>query len=445
MKKWKQLAKIVLTSVMALVMVMGYGMNISAAPIAPPPSHNTDGKALIQKVLQVPVGSQKPTESYTFTFVREGVTDADGTLITSSTAPGYVAPTAMPNLSATVLATSLLPDTPAIVGGFQIFKGNVDALDTIDPDDFPRAGVYVYTVTETNGGTPNIDYSEAEYEMYVYVTNNTAMTGLEIDNVGFRIVANDGIKITTDSLPTAVVADPTTGTNSTNAKAAPIFTNKYNPPVDLEVQKTVVGPFADTTRDFIYTLVINRPQTTANLDGNKTYIGTIYEGSVATADTVMVTFIGIATQGIVTTSNTKAGTGEFLLKHGQTLDFLDGLPEAGVREGLPAGSTYTLTEAGTAGYTASVEIWNAEATMSSSTETLPGTLNTTLTISQTTAGGVRALTLGDAVNRTEWTNTYQTISPTGILINNLPYILLIVVAIGGFAGYIVSKRRQAIR
>ena len=39
------------------------------------------------------------------------------------------------------------------------------------------------------------------------------------------------------------------------------------------------------------------------------------------------------------------------------------------------------------------------------------------------------------------TSTYEP-TPTGILMNNLPYIILILVVLGGLTGYVASKRRR---
>lgn len=42
-------------------------------------------------------------------------------------------------------------------------------------------------------------------------------------------------------------------------------------------------------------------------------------------------------------------------------------------------------------------------------------------------------------------NTRNTTSPTGIIVNNLPYILLVLGVVAGFVGYIASKRRREVR
>jgi len=41
------------------------------------------------------------------------------------------------------------------------------------------------------------------------------------------------------------------------------------------------------------------------------------------------------------------------------------------------------------------------------------------------------------------TNTLESTSPTGVIINNLPFIMMIVVAAAGFVAYIAAKRRRS--
>ena len=460
-KEMKKITKRILTVALALTMMMGMVLSVSAVPVPAPPALNEDGVAMFQKVLQVPAGVAQPEDDFDFEFEAKGVLAADGTLITTTTAPGYVAPSSMPAIGTiTIEDTDLALDSDTVVSGFQIFKGNKDALAAFDADDFPHAGVYLYHVKEKPPTTlnPNMTYSIAEYDMYVYVSNVDSATPdgtLKIDDVGFRITQFEttGLVQPPVATPAAVTPTPMPGSNTTAPKDNPVFTNRFAPPADLEVNKKVTGEFADTERAFIYTLVINRPQAVADAStAAETYVGSIYNAGNATpVGTVTVSFAQGAILGAITSSTVTTQNGTFLLKHNQTLDFLDTsvnpiVTDPGVRDGLPAGSTYALTEAGTPGYTVAVDIWNNEDAGDPKTETQPalaGTSGNPLTINNTTTGGTRALTLGDGQNRSEWLNTYQVVTPTGILLNNLPFILLIVVAVGGFVLYIASKRRKA--
>ena len=420
-----KLVKKIVTVALALTMIMGTVLSVAAVP--GDPGHQA-GAAIIKKVLKVPVGGTKPAENFNFTFTAKGYTsDATGDLIATTTG--------MPAISVQTIATT--PASTPIVGGYQIFEGSVDAFlaDSITGTNFPHAGVWVYEVAETPPGTPtgNMNYSQARYMMYVYVTNNAALDSLEINDVGFRITALNGANIDPagTTLPT-VTANPQTGTSSTAGKADPIFTNRYTPPADLEITKTVAGEFADTIKLFTYTLEIERPQAAADIDGAQTYTGTIYKGAVDTGRTVVVTFAAGDTTGVVT------GT-TFQLAHGEKLDFLrdDKEPEVGVRTGLPMGSEWRLTETGEARYSASATYDSNGVTGSVGPTAVEGNIPLTLPSATT------YLTLGNAVNSAAWTNTHLAVTPTGILMNNLPFILLIVVSIGGFVAYIANKRRKA--
>ena len=61
------------------------------------------------------------------------------------------------------------------------------------------------------------------------------------------------------------------------------------------------------------------------------------------------------------------------------------------------------------------------------------------------SGAIGTVADTDTQNTTAFTNTYSggdDTTPTGILMNNLPYIILLLVVLGGLTGYIVSKRRK---
>ena len=473
--------KKIVTGVLALTMVLGTVLSVSATSIAPPDPLNEDGEALIQKEFKVPDGFSVPDETFLFTFTPLGITsDADGGIIDDNTNPAFVDPDAMPDFGTDVTINSITdldPDAPPSVGGFQIFKGDIDALDAagITANDFPHAGVYVYLVEETATDTDIMKYSKAKYFMYIYVKNDSIPDGtLKIEEVGFReSVPESNIIIPgVTARPTLAPEDPTldpddplyAGTDTTAPKAPPIFTNLYIPPADLEASKAVSGPFADTTKKFTYTLTVERPLLAAQLDTvGVTYTGTIYnaDGSPATWNDdgddgttaevpirVTVTFEAGEQDGVVASAGV---TGTFQLSHGQYVDFLQppaagqtvGVPQAGIRTGLPAGSIWTLEEAAADRYTPVVMVYN-NTTTGVEQKNSPSVPNQPLKIFETgDSPDEIALTLGESKNASAWTNTHLEVSPTGILLNNLPFILLILVSIGGFVGYIVSKRRKA--
>lgn len=452
--------KKIVVGALALMAVMSMTLSVSATPTpqaTPPALQSNTEKAIIQKVFQIPVGVDLTDDEFGFEFEAKGLLDDKGVLLASGD-KDYIDPTTMPVLGTAGVVTIDTFLLDSIVNGYQIFKGDIDALAGVATTEWEHAGVYLYHIKEVVPVStdplynPNMVYSIAEYDMYVYVVNDDLVEEtLKVRDVGFRITKNERPNLAQPVITPLPTVTPTQvpGANTSAPKDNPVFTNRYTPPVDLEIMKDVAGDFADTTKYFEYTLVINRPQAAADLStGEENYYGAIFsaysqESPPIILDTVTVTFAQGATLGVVT-STTITGTqnGTFLLKHGQVLDFYrqDGEIDPGERTGLPAGSTYTLTETGTPGYTATAYIFNND--LYSITETKVGTRGDSLT-ADGTGNPLEALTLGDKSNGIDWENEYQTITPTGILLDNLPFILLILVAVCGLVGSIAIRRKRA--
>jgi len=427
-----KLMKKIVTGVLALTMVMGTVVAVSAS-VVPPASKQTGATAIISKTLNVAPGAVfDTTENFSFVITKEGLMKPDGTIDTTATIPTLTTPTV-------IAGTAFTGGTLNTVTG--MMEQTVRTTDLLASATFLHAGVYVYTITETAGSTNGMDYSLAEYQMIVYVENAVEADGVTVStpvvttvtNVGFRKVRNDN-----GTTPTLVApeADDNVPLVSGQAypKASPDFVNELNPLVNFSVAKKVAGEFADTTKEFTFTPVFTRPETQKVKDEtvDRTYTGYIYVDGVKAVSPerpVVVTF---------EKTKLESDTLTFTLKHNESLRF-NIAPHAD-DSGLPSGTTYTLVETGTLGYTASAEVWNNITTTSG--ETVPGTgAGDDLEIAEAPVG--TDLTLGINTNASVWTNTYRDVTPTGILLNNLPFILLIVVSIGGFVGYIAHKRRKA--
>lgn len=112
----------------------------------------------------------------------------------------------------------------------------------------------------------------------------------------------------------------------------------------------------------------------------------------------------------------------------------------------PAGVEYTVKEDALTGYTATSTVTVAGVDASATYGVTPGTADAGLTgkksIAKDPAPGTAA-TVSD--NQTTVLNTQNPITPTGILVDNLPYVVMILLAVGAFAAYIVSKRSKASR
>ena len=95
---------------------------------------------------------------------------------------------------------------------------------------------------------------------------------------------------------------------------------------------------------------------------------------------------------------------------------------------LPAGSRYTLTETGVPGYTAS----SVYLTNGTSTNGAAGQLGQDYKVEN--------ILLGEKTNNNTVTNKINDVTPTGLLIDNLPFILMIGLGLAGFV--VLSKKRR---
>ena len=422
MKKWKQLTKTILASVMAFAMVVGYGASVSATP-----GLQDEGEAILTKILEVPQGVAIPGKVFTFMFEKVGIQKADETTVDDSAA----ALAKMEGITNATIAFTLGQTTgitdPGLVTGYKDVLGK--SSDVLAGVTWPHAGVFIYAVSEVPvSPDPLYRYSTAKYTMKVYVQNVDASgdptvtpTGLfKVTHVGFEMLAPDG---------------RTPGATGVGDKVEPVFTNRHIPRVKLDISKRVAGEFADHTLDFTFTPTFIRPVDSDAVESVGTVVDTLTGSPVTPSRTIKVTFAANSPMGTLDQPT-------FRLRHGETLRFegVDSTDLDTYQKGtLPAGTVWTVEEAGTPGYRASASVNNNSAIDATIT---PGTAGMDYSIA---SDGTNPLVAGDSQNRAVVTNTYKTITPTGILLNNLPYILLIVVALGGFAGYIVSKRRKAVR
>lgn len=279
------------------------------------------------------------------------------------------------------------------------------------PEEWPDAGKYEYTVTET-GATPAITdtkhqtmiMSKAEYTMDVYVSNNGS--GFEISNIivnkkkddkgtaatGKVDISNtdkNGFKFTN-----TYVQEAGTGTDPVNP--GPDYT-KYGSLDVSKIIKTDAADTADTNKEFDFTATFTFPAGT-----NAATLG-----AKATID-------GIATD-ITDTSHT------FKLKHNQNVKFT----------GLPVGTKISVTESGTPNYKGSADVVINNGTKETKTATRYGEA---LTVSDKS--------LGQNKNTVDVTNTYNYVPATGIIMNTLPYVLMIALCGAALMAFVAFKRRR---
>ena len=378
------------TAIMALTMCLGMTLT-SFAEDAP-------ATVAITKSFQMPEGTTTPAAQFTFTITPVSVDGAD---YTSS-------PSNMPAISGQVAFTGTDAGTVATGSDVKIITKNTG--DILAGVPWPHAGIYEYTITEKQTGAMTIadankealNYSQAEYKMLVFVAEADNTT-LYVKQVFVNSVLLDNGQ---DADGTKVdAADP----GDTGAANGLVFTNTYiktmsggeNPNIDdpaLSVNKKVAGEYADTTKDFAFTIKI----TNNTLVNKATYDGTIFNSDKTFVRTITVT-AGTAT--------------DFQLRDGQTIVFME----------TPVGTHFDVSEAGASPYTPSVITTTDGSSITSDARNGEGL-------------AVTDNTLGEKTNSAAFTNTYEFGPSTGLILTGAGAALLLVAA-GLATAYTVRRRR----
>lgn len=392
-----QLKKKMIPLAMAMALVAtGFAGNLAVQKTAFAEGTGGATKTLkIKKVLTMPSdGVTTPAETFEFKFEAQsfnGKTDSVAT-----TCPNIA------NATATY-ATTDIQDADGAKEGKQVIKSTNDILSGIT---WQKAGQYVYTVTEKQASTSGMEYSKASYTLSIIVASEDGT--LKVKYVGIKKDKEDNGDTKSSAAKEEYTPD---GTGSTNNF---VFENKYFPkkgndnpgigdvtPVDkngLAISKKVEGENTSNTQPFKFTMKIDKPEGLA--DGQTyTYIVTTKGGTELPA------------------TETTARYGqeqEITLTHGDKV----------VLKNVHMGAKATVTETDAAGYTPSV-IVNCNGTSESKTET-------------NVAADKR---LGDKTsgNSIEFINTQQT--PAGVIIDNLPFIILVAIAGMGILFFVRNKRR----
>jgi len=410
MTKKSKTLRAFLTLALALVLCLS---TITTAFAAPGPitggTELVPAQAVITKALQMPEGTVTPAETFTFTFAKK---DLDGLSTTTALAdmPAITSKTAA--FTATDTGTTASSVKTVSKETASLFAGVI----------WPHAGVYTYTVTETAGTTAGMSYSQASYDISVYVANGTTSGSLYVAAIGTSIVKTD------NGTAGSGKTDPTASTTISGASSAMMFTNTYiqTPTVvdptlgdALSVSKTVAGTYGNQQMYFPFTVSLTQAMFVPGTPAYKVYV---MEGTTVATTAANATISGTDTYGAYI--NVTAGTPITInLKHGQRLAFM----------GLPTGTTYSVTEAAAADYTPSASV----VVNGGAPAVTNGTVSTALSI-----GSPTAIIIGANSNSAAYTNTYKNVTPTGISLNNLPFIMMIGLAVIALAAYIVVKSRK---
>lgn len=370
--------KKVLAVVAAGAMTMGMAMPTFAAPGV------KTTEAWITKTYNTEVGKAE-----TFSFTAEQVKTGTGIITTD-------AAVTMPTISFTADET-----------------GTNSKRDQITFPTYQEAGKYEYTVKESDTVTPAVTkgnhekmiMSQAEYTMDVYVTDGE--NGPEISNIVVNKTKNDAGQTATGKVDISntddndfkftntYVQEAGTGTDPTNPDPT------YNQFGSLNVSKKIVNANGTTTTsddEFAFTATFAFPTGT---DANTL-------GGIKDANGSPVQLEG--------------GTYTFKLKANGNMKFT----------GVPVGTTITVKESAAKNYKGSAEITinGAQLTPVSATK-----YNAELT-------AVNNEKLGQKQNTVDVTNTYNDVPVAGIIMNTLPYVLMIALCGVALIAFVGFKRRR---
>ena len=279
---------------------------------------------------------------------------------------------------------------------------------------FTEEGKYEYTVKEkesnpviNDSANEKLIMSKAEYKMDVYVVENPVGT-FKVDQIVVNKTKND--KGADEGGKVDISGDQTKNTFNfvnTYVQEAGTGTDPTNPDPDykkngaLKVSKTIdaQGETPSTTDSFSFTAKFIFP-----------------EGTDAT------TLGGVKGNGKDVTLTEGAYT--FTLKHEENMKFT----------GLPVGTKITVTEAGAANYkgSASVVLNGGDAKIVAA-----GKYHEDLT-----AVDGNKDKLGQNKNTVDVTNKYNHVPTTGIIMNTLPYVLMIALCGAALFGFVAFKRRR---
>ena len=250
--------------------------------------------------------------------------------------------------------------------------------------NYTHAGVYAYLISESQ--TAQITNADGTDGAMTYDTTQYLMRVYVENDAG-------GVTIKTVTFEKGMTgAANGERVDGDNVKFENTFTEKNNPtPTDpdgkagpLTITKTVTGGAGDQSKDWNFTVTFTAP---ANVPAGWT----------------VASITAIAADGSTVAAPVTGTTATFTLKHGQTYKF----------NNIVLGTKYTVSEAehNTDGYTTTGEVANATTIVDS------------------------------AANGATITNNKEPITPTGLVVNNMPFILMGLVAIAGLVVYGAAKRR----
>lgn len=361
-------------------------------------------------------GVEIPATDFTVTFEKAGFKQADAnTLASTPTDKNKMPAISDKKVSFTKADTTVKKESADFLGEF------LTALNT--PGNTKGAGIYLYNVAQKtptvtkNNEQDILTASTNKYLVKIYVAQKSDGSGLYIKG----LVVNEG----TVENPGADKVDATPGGSTGGSTSAMVFTNEYiakngsgggddnkpnpNDPTTygLKVKKTVAGAGADTNKEFSYSMKITKPADLTLKDTQYTFYKVEADGT--TVDTA------------------QKGT------YGTALSFKLKADESILVKNCYAGSALEIEETGTANWTPQVKV----VLNGNDLGTTDGIMGTNLKYTSNDTNKI-----GQKTNTVDYTNTYLDNPVTGIIVNNFPFVMMIVMAMAAFVAIVAVKSRR---
>ena len=403
-----------------VAMAMVLSLSVISAFAANPMADKTDKSTVyLSKVLKIAEGIAAPDETFTFKVDPKTV---DGNPYVPATTGENATPANMPSLTA---GTVNMKNATAT-------DGDIIKTVTIDTNvAYPHNGVYVYEVTEnvpTTGANEDITYDVNHNKYTLTVAKSDEGVIVTVQDANNPNAPKLDVSKPTDDDPndeddglspmafTNAYTKTASGTTTTDGKSASFL-----------VDKDTTGKYADTTKEFDFKIEITYPATG---DHSSVAYYKYDNSSTATEKSTAIPAEKISTDettGVVTVTVTLADEDQFFVT------------------GAPVGTKYTVTE--------TLPTTDAAAQKYTSTATLTEenkkgedqAAKVTNSAQGTGAVVTNALVYETAQNKAEFVNANTKDAgdndpgTTGILVSNLPYLPLALVARRSLATYVVIR------
>ncbi|MDO4805212.1 MAG: FctA domain-containing protein [Lachnospiraceae bacterium] len=442
----KKRSKRFLAAAVAAMMVVGSALPVLATE-DPGVEASKATKVQITKTLKIGQGIAVPSETFRFQFNEVTEQDAEelgeeGTYIVpgASQAGGGEYPD-LNSLAAKVAYTAATRTADGTDEELTLMSQVLDMADSRLTWDVP--GMYIYSVNEIPGNTAGMIYDEdAKYYLKVFVKNVNGEA--VVDSVAVFGQDENGDWVKVDGAPTDVKEPGTSGADDGCDDFAGndfLFVNTYKKLVDkhptnpnpaskddpdeetnpgaFKLTKDVVGDYANQAYGFDFKVSIQLPETFSDYGE----ISATVNGYTANIIENVDTHDESAPAEVLLDADTEY---DIYLRHGDSFVIAE----------LPAGTIVNVEE---------------QASNMKYVPTYTGKWGGDLTVARTgngeKGGSLKSdsVVIGENGGFVQFTNTLNDsdVTATGIFINNLPYILMVGIALAGICLFTVSKRRRS--